>query len=942
MIGDYGRETSVFSVAKGDDACLPYAGRPVLASDLVNSQEVLTYQREQALKDVIGRVGVPKTGGGFALQTRAGGGFQLSAGDIYVEGARFQTPEDIPFPSRYISWIPDGQKGVVIAHCDKTVYDHLEAPFLRDPGLGGPDTSARRRPFLWGRVWLLDQILQANGMTEAQFCTAMERGETFRVSGLSPQTGRAAFGLDPAHIPDDDDCLISDGAGYTGQGNFNYHVEIHSQGRAGQATFKWAREDVRARLRQVGSNWMMEGAPVDDHRRIRSGDTVEVNSERLLGQNRKGILCQITVNPDETVSFSTSIAGLSGNLILRRWDHAHVGNEDGIPITSGAHTLEKGIQVRFSGFHIVGDYWYCAARMATGDIMWPPREEDALNGFVPSFNWGPQVAALGIFTRDGDQIKNIKDLRPPFPQLTRLRAEDVKVDDTSTCHFTGDTVQDALEDLCARDRQDTCAITVRPDGLGPNTREMHPNWAQLPTLEAALEQVKEFLEKLPVPQGDSSDNERYARRLSLEFTAGDYTWPRDMELRLADLYSVSLTACKAAPVHIRCHDWLAFDRCMNVQIEDIQLNLGPSSGLSIHGGKSITMSNVLVRRSYQKDSAVVRLGARRRITLRETRVLVDDVRGISGVRPALHLWETNVQTLLENVMSNGSLIIGAFLPDQATIPEADLINASTQGEITSTLPMVRIGPGAVPHKSGCGLRIVGSKLYSIVPGAVTVEKIKEWVGENRAGDRQVKLFDPSNSLTLLQSIVGPEHKATLELSEQIVSGGVFKPTLTQSWNFEFREIRRPYKTPFRYIDIRDSELIKGASILVAQTVTLHNTRFTLKGGHTVKGAGRISDAYGEASGKLSEWGYLIYKDPEEEQLRSWNPVCFVLASRSSISQNLGYSEYQSGSTDTLPIILDYSKYNQNLRSVTELSYLMPEAMRNQIITLPQRYLNNNR
>jgi hypothetical protein len=72
------------------------------------------------------------------------------------------------------------------------------------------------------------------------------------------------------------------------------------------------------------------------------------------------------------------------NPTVRRWDQV---NNDEITLVGGAVTiqeqpangdlwidLENGIQIEFSagGVYRTGDYWLIPARVATGDIEWPP------------------------------------------------------------------------------------------------------------------------------------------------------------------------------------------------------------------------------------------------------------------------------------------------------------------------------------------------------------------------------------------------------------------------------------------------------------------------------------------------------------------------------------------------------------------------------------------
>lgn len=864
---------------------------------------------------------------------------------MYVAGARFTQRTALGFDTGYFGRIGSGEKGVVVANCVKTVIDHLRVPFLRDPGLGGPDTSGRRQNVVWPRVFRLTEILTANSMSETAFLAAMEKGAAFHVPGETPRTGRAQFGIDTTAIPADDDCLINEDAGYTGQGNFNYRVEIHTGGGVGQATFKWAREDVRARLVTTGGKRYLEGEPLDDHRAITSGDTVEVKGITNQARGVPAVLGTITIGLDKSVTFSAAInaalAGMTAPVTIIRWDHPHAGNEMGIAVTDEVIPLEKGIEITFSGAHIAGDYWHCAARIVTGDIIWPPREEDDDDGFVPSFNWGPQFAALAMFTRVGNGVTSIRDLRPKFPELSNLKAEDVRVDDTSTCQFAGDTVQDALEDLCARINPDICSITVRPDSLGEITQSLRPDIAALPTLKEALEKLGNLIEKIKVHIDKTPDPEPFARRVAIEFTAGEYNWPKDLKFALSNLSAVSLRACNAAPVLIKASNWLSFDRCLNVSLKGIQLRFDkPEFGLSVLGGKSVEMENVLMQRPHSTEISIARLGASRRITMRECRLLVDDVKGSEDLRPALHIATTDAQVLLENVMSNGALIVGAIVPKSADAPVRDLLAAAADGSIGSTFPRVAHHPREFPHQSSSGMRITGCKFRAIVPGDYTMTEIANWAKGNNSQNFSFSLRDASLSVSYARMMASSNQPLIKKLEqlarERVVPGTVAAP----EFSLVAKSIPTKLKRPFRYIKLIDSEVILGPSILVAETVTVRGTRFSRFGNESCR-AGEYLTASLESELFGSELGYLTHvREGESERPRKWRPVCFVVARRSSFAGNLGFPTDARGTKSEWPVMIDFSQPSPHLSRNLELLSLVPDALKDKLITLHQKYLNN--
>ena len=945
MIGDYGRETSVFGRAKFYDSVRFFSGRVIHAADLNEESDLQTILRETALVDVIGRVGIPKLDGGFA-PSMVPAGISLSAGDIYVAGARFVAPNPVLVPMADLLAIPDGQQGLVVLQCDKAVTDYLSEDFLRDPGLGGPDTAGRQRPHFRVRVLGLTAVAAANGVNAAAFLQLFDDGRFFAVPGQVPRTGRAAFSLDPAHQPADDDCFISEDAAYSGQGNVNYRIEIHTPGPAGTATFKWSREDVRARVVPQGGGRILVGAPTDDLRRIQTGDTVELKGANAHAANLPGVLGTITIAPDGMVTFSAAITAALGAMdapvMLTRWDHPHAANPNGIAIAAAPIAIEKGVQIGFTGSHLAGDYWMCAARVITGDILWPPRDTDAANGFVPSFNWGPHFAALAAYTRAGVAVTGLVDLRPRFPSLTHLTADDVTVRDTGQCAFGGETVQDALEWLCAQLNQNVCTITVRPDKLGPEQADLLPQLVVLPTLDQALARLNEVLQKMPAVL-NGPDANAFARRIAIVFTGGTYLWPeRHLDI-FQNMVAVDLSVCASAPVSITCDGWLTLERCQNVRIAGLNLAFsGDAAGLSIIGGKAISLATLQVRRVHSAASAVLVMAARRRIALQDVRVMLDAVGSKTDHRPAIQILDALAQTTLDAVASNGALILGLTVPSTETDPVPSLLTAAVDGRIKSPFAPVHAEGGAVaPHQSSPTLRLTGCKLMAILPGQDGMNDLISWAQRRQLRNFDMMLLDASFSLALVRHIVEPGSPLIAEMETLRVAapvGRVDRPNVV--FPFAVNAVRPAVRRPFRHIDVDDCELIRGPSLLVAETVTVRNSKFPQYADASCVVGDWVSNAVQGMLIGQSEANFLFWP----EGPRRLRPVLLSIARRTSFDSNLGYPEYgvdQNAKSDFFapwPLLLDFAPRQTSLSASFDLMQTTHPMLRNKLLFLHADYL----
>jgi hypothetical protein len=181
-------------------------------------------------------------------------------------------------------------------------------------------------------------------------------------------------------------------------------VEVHNSGGAGEATFKWSRENgslVFPIEATNGSVITLVHVGRDERLGLKVGDWVEaVDDDSARRGGNPGLLLQVIAidRLDRKVTLEDSLLGSVGkdfnkHPLLRRWDHKWDSKRDaieadpnrkrnGLPILEGIKdsdwiTLEDGIQIRFqpskgeSNYYRTGDYWLIPARTTTGGIEWP-------------------------------------------------------------------------------------------------------------------------------------------------------------------------------------------------------------------------------------------------------------------------------------------------------------------------------------------------------------------------------------------------------------------------------------------------------------------------------------------------------------------------------------------------------------------------------------------
>ncbi|MGH9944269.1 MAG: DUF6519 domain-containing protein, partial [Pyrinomonadaceae bacterium] len=374
-------------------------------------------------------------------------------------GAAFNSPPQSPpgDATRQLSL----QDGLYLAYVDawQREITALDDPHIREVALGGPDTTTRLKNVC--QVRLLRVTLPSPPSSPPQkgsdlLTCEMEFAEWRQLTTPGSGTLNARTKAPDAQL---DPCLLPPTAGFTRLENQLYRVEVHKGGARGAATFKWSRDNatVRTKIEKIDGNLVtVSDLGKDEVLGFAAGQWVEIVDEESALKSAPRQLAQIDkIDPaTREITLKSSAAAAAKdkqNLQLVRWDQTgNTAQADGVQTQTGWLDLEGGVEVEFSeGQYRAGDYWLVPARTATGDIEWPPFETPNLMPLPqPPLGIKHRFCRLALVEAKGGAL-NIRDCRHKFPPLTEICAEDVCYDN-SACQLPGvETVQDALDRLCA-------------------------------------------------------------------------------------------------------------------------------------------------------------------------------------------------------------------------------------------------------------------------------------------------------------------------------------------------------------------------------------------------------------------------------------------------------------------------------------------------------------
>lgn len=335
--------------------------------------------------------------------------------------------------------LPDG---TYLAYLDvwQRTLTALEAPEIREPALGGPDTTTRSRT-----VWQVRLLPLVDPDPPAGLDCDSDLGPW--TTRLAAPGGTMAARADPE--PDTTTanlCTPTPAGGFTGLENQLYRVQVHSLD-GNRPRILWSRDNGSVVTAWTGSNGdQLEVAGIGRDEVLGFGPDqwVELLDDAHELTATPGTVVQLRKAEGTTLFVVASTADGSidhddfggGHPKVRRWD------SDGV-VTVDLDVwvdLEDGVQVLFpsGGSFRPGDFWLVPARTATG-VEWP-RDSTGRPLRRPPDGVEHAYARLALVDAAGGTL-TVTDCRDRFPSLTTLTAGDVAVEDGV------DTVQDALDEL---------------------------------------------------------------------------------------------------------------------------------------------------------------------------------------------------------------------------------------------------------------------------------------------------------------------------------------------------------------------------------------------------------------------------------------------------------------------------------------------------------------
>lgn len=327
----------------------------------------------------------------------------ITAGRYYVHGVLVENHRPIlyteqagyPFSSEMA--LENLRNEELVAYLDvwERHITHVQDEHIREVALGGADTCTRAQV-----VWQVKTLVLDNNEEEFS-CDS--------VKGLAREKPPKLRARARRGTPSPESCSVPPESQYRGLENHLYRVEVHQVGAdvAGgykgkktrtPATFKWSRDNgsvVFPIVWLTGTTVVVTSLGKDHCSLLKPGDWVEVCDDDLALREQSGTLARVdAVDRDElkvTLKWPNGIVDPPSyakgatpvkHPLLRRWDHSGdlAAYHGALPILEsttpdeGWVELEDGVQIWFAegGEYRVGDYWLIPARVATGDIEWPP------------------------------------------------------------------------------------------------------------------------------------------------------------------------------------------------------------------------------------------------------------------------------------------------------------------------------------------------------------------------------------------------------------------------------------------------------------------------------------------------------------------------------------------------------------------------------------------
>ncbi len=440
--GDFTRDT--FNPKKQFSRVLMQQGRVLLDADWNEQTAILLHYLQTLARDIIGPHGGP--GDGFKLAANGTSpDFNIGAGHYYVDGILCENDSDLKYTEQknqpplakdkdttYLAYLDVWERHVTYIEENKE-----GNPGIREVALGGPDTCTRAQIVWQVKVENNAEIKSGGKVKNLEIFDKLRKAWQPENRGWLKARATDAPKDDP-NTP----CIINPSSSYRGTENQLYRVEIHTGGKANEATFKWSRENgsvIFPVLNVGGSKITLAHLGRDARSSLQPNDWVELVDDDITLRNQAGPLAKVKSIQHEDIiveivawegalpTYHSSNDYLSKHVILRRWEGKQLVTESEGTEEKDWLKLEDGVQIQFqpkqggdpAQQYRPADYWLIPARVATGDVEWPGQTgtPDALPPHGVEHHYAP-LAIVKVDTSGNVTVKvPDDDLRNKFSSL---------------------------------------------------------------------------------------------------------------------------------------------------------------------------------------------------------------------------------------------------------------------------------------------------------------------------------------------------------------------------------------------------------------------------------------------------------------------------------------------------------------------------------------------
>jgi hypothetical protein len=438
MKGDFSRFT--FNPLKNYIAVLKQQGRADLDADWNDQSEIWSEQFRQLTADLVGEFGVPLAPndiaednsnalrvGDFVSGTGGVIDFAIGKGLAYVGGYQIRFPSDFSFRKQVDYPEPDSipEQGdlIIFVEAWRRPISYVDDEMIREPALGGPDTSLRQKVI--GQI----KVLRTKGVSGSEEAVSCLRSH-FRKSNVL-----MTMSIDQsAHqIPIGFGEIDSGGAI---PGNLHYRIEAHrgieSEGRADEG-FKWSDENaalISPIIRALDNRNLLAVDPDEvAGESFKVGDWIEVSNKITELHRQGGQMAQVANLESSEGGMIVTLDRDIYPMLARKQNGAPSGNEDGLgprlrrwsgyfsPLAlKFTYNLGRGIKVTFISTERdvnldPGDYWCYAIRDRVYNKRFAPQKAPPIG--IRKFRF-----PLAIIIRHGSgRVEKIIDCRHFFRPL---------------------------------------------------------------------------------------------------------------------------------------------------------------------------------------------------------------------------------------------------------------------------------------------------------------------------------------------------------------------------------------------------------------------------------------------------------------------------------------------------------------------------------------------